>query len=89
MSLIPALRSQRQVNLCGFQVYRVSSRVTQRNPVSNRELKVINPLPDVVVPQLSLYVQGQTLSQAVKALSIKPAGPQDPHDGRREPTPAL
>ena len=40
MTLIPALRRQRQVDLCGFKpslVYRVSSRiprtVTKRNPV--------------------------------------------------------
>jgi hypothetical protein len=43
MPLIPALRRQRQVDLCKFEarlVYRVSSRtvraVTQRNPVSEK-----------------------------------------------------
>jgi hypothetical protein len=37
--LIPALRRQRQADLCEFEaslVYRVSSRTTQKNPVSNK-----------------------------------------------------
>ena len=44
MSLIPALRKQRQADLCEFKaslVYRASSRIsraTQRNPVSNKQI---------------------------------------------------
>jgi hypothetical protein len=85
MPLIPALRRQRQVDLCEFEVsliYRVSSRkakATQRNPVSN------HPPPKKKKPSKLYYFMRMNVWLSCMSLHHVHAVLVDTRRGRHNP----